>query len=133
YLSQQELTAASFVPDPFSAVRGARLYRTGDLARFRDDAVIEFMGRNDDQVKIRGFRIEPGEIEAVLRMHSLVREAAILVREDGPGRKRLVAYIAVESSVTPGELRGWLRERMPDYMVPAAWVFLSKLPLNSNG
>ncbi|HVG10832.1 MAG TPA: non-ribosomal peptide synthase/polyketide synthase, partial [Thermoanaerobaculia bacterium] len=124
YLGEPGLTAESFIPDPFSTRPGARLYKTGDLARWLLGGEIEFLGRLDHQVKVRGFRIELGEIEAVLLSHPEVREAAVLVR-DG----RLVAYV----SGAPEELRAWLGARLPDYMVPSAFVTLPALPLTANG
>ena len=131
YLNRPELTAEKFIPDPFSAEPGARMYKTGDLARYLPDGNIEFLGRADHQVKIRGFRIELGEIEAVLGQHPAVREAVVLAREDAPGEKRLVAYVVAES--TADELRRFLKDKLPDHMVPAVFVLLDTLPLLSNG
>ncbi len=112
-----------------------RLYKTGDLARYLSDGNIEFLGRIDDQVKIRGFRIELGEIEAALRQHHAVRETVVLARENAPGEKQLVAYLVAqrESQPTAGELRGFLKEKLPDYMMPAVFVPLDALPLMPNG
>jgi amino acid adenylation domain-containing protein len=135
YLDRPELTAAAFRPDPFAGAPGARLYRTGDLVRWLPAGDLEFLGRIDRQVKVRGFRVELGEIEAALAEHPGVREAAVLAREDQPGDRRLVAYVASHPGreVETGELRAFLKERLPEHMVPAAFVPLSALPLNSSG
>jgi amino acid adenylation domain-containing protein len=134
YLNQPALTAERFLPDPFGAVAGARLYRTGDLARRLADGEIEFIGRADQQVKVRGFRVEPGEIEAVLQQHELVREAAVKALDDSMGNKRLVAYVTSRSrAVTANELRSFLNPRMPEYMIPSVFVVLDRLPLLPNG
>jgi amino acid adenylation domain-containing protein/thioester reductase-like protein len=135
YLQQPSMTAAKFIPNLFSDRPGMRLYKTGDLARYLADGNIEFLGRIDEQVKIRGFRIELGEIEAVISQHQAVRDAAVIAREDVPGDKRLVAYIVPdrESPLTMGELRLFLKEKLPDYMVPSAFVLLKQLPLAPNG
>ncbi|HET7461733.1 MAG TPA: amino acid adenylation domain-containing protein, partial [Longimicrobium sp.] len=132
YLGRPALTAERFVPDPFGAGPGARLYRTGDLGRWRPDGTLEFAGRNDQQVKIRGFRVEPGEIEARLLEHPALRAAAVVPREDAPGQKRLVAYYVGEPEVAAEALRAHLAERLPDYMVPVAYVRLEALPLTPN-
>src|SRR5208282_124025 len=131
YLNQPDLTAEKFIPDPFSAEPGGRMYKTGDLARYRPDGNIEFLGRADHQVKIRGFRIEPGEIEAVLGQHPTVREAVVVAREDAPGEKRLVAYVVAERELLPTttDLRNFLKEKLPEYMVPAVVVLLKALPV----
>ncbi|HYG65434.1 MAG TPA: amino acid adenylation domain-containing protein, partial [Thermoanaerobaculia bacterium] len=126
-----ELTAGKFLPDPWSATPGARLYRTGDRARYRPDGNLEFLGRRDHQVKIRGFRIELGEIEAALATLPGVREAVVVVREDTPGDRRLVAYVTGDPLVD--DLRPWLRERLPEPMMPSAFVSLPALPLTPNG
>ena len=135
YLNQPEKTAERFLGDPFVKEAGAKMYRTGDLARYQEDGNVEFLGRGDDQVKIRGFRIELGEIEAVLGKHAGVKQAVVLAREDESGEKRLVGYVVLqrEASVSMEQLRGYLKEQLPDYMVPAAMVSLAKLPLNANG
>jgi amino acid adenylation domain-containing protein len=135
YLNRAELTAARFLKDPFSADATARMYRTGDLGRWRADGTIEHLGRNDDQVKIRGFRIELGEIGTRLSEHELVREAAVIAREFTPGNTRLVAYItaAGERQPDPQILRSHLTGVLPDYMIPAAFVVLERLPLTQSG
>jgi amino acid adenylation domain-containing protein len=135
YLNRPELTEEKFVADPFSDEPGARLYRTGDRVRYLPGGDVEFLGRVDQQVKIRGFRIELGEIEAVLGRHPDLREVAVVVREDTLGEKRLVAYLVSDREPPPvaGELRGFLKERLPDYMVPAVFVALQALPLTSSG
>jgi acyl carrier protein len=136
YLNRPELTAEKFMPHPFSSEPGARLYKTGDLARYRPDGAIEFLGRGDNQVKIRGYRIELGEIEAVLAQHPALQEAVVLARDDVPGDRRLVAYVVPRPDVplpSADELRQSLQQRLPAYMVPAAFVPLEALPLTPNG
>ena len=135
YLGRPSLTAERFLPDPFSNEPGARLYRTGDLVRWLPSGQLEFLGRTDRQVKVRGFRVELGEIEAALTEHPAVREAAVLAREDQPGERRLVAYISTHSEreAEAGALRAFLKTRLPDHMLPAAFVTLDALPLNSSG
>lgn len=168
YWNRPDLTEERFVHDPFAGEAGARMYRTGDLCRYRADGEIEYIGRTDDQVKIRGFRIELGEVETAVSLHPGVREAVVVVREDTPGQKRLVAYVVptavrgadspiadpvsqavvmqqpepqVETGEVPvltaelrlNELRSRLKERLPDYMVPSAFVMLEALPLTPNG
>ena len=135
YLNQPALTDEKFVADPFSNSPGARLYKTGDLARYLPDGSIEFLGRIDNQVKIRGFRIELGEIEAVLGTHSDIRESVVVARDDEGGNPRLVAYfVAVGDQIpTTSELRRSLEQRLPDSMVPTAFVSLDELPLTPSG
>ncbi|HYH80098.1 MAG TPA: amino acid adenylation domain-containing protein, partial [Longimicrobium sp.] len=131
YLGRPGQTAERFVPDPFAAEPGGRMYRTGDRARWKAEGKLEFMGRLDDQVKIRGFRIEPGEVEAAMAAYPGVREARVMMREDQPGDKRLVAYVV--GSVEVDGLRAHLRQGLPEYMVPRAIVAMDRLPLNANG
>jgi acyl carrier protein len=135
YLGRPDLTAERFLPDPFAGMEGARLYRTGDLVRWLPSGLLEFLGRTDRQVKVRGFRVELGEIEAALAEHPAVREVAVLAREDQPGDRRLVAYVASHPEREPaaGELRAFLKERLPEHMMPAAFVTLAALPLNASG
>jgi acyl-CoA synthetase (AMP-forming)/AMP-acid ligase II len=135
YLKRPDLTAEKFIGHPFSTDPTARLYKTGDLACYRSDGGIEYLGRLDHQVKIRGFRIELGEIESVLSQHPGVRETVAVVREDESGDRRLVAYIVSNSDSTPtaGELRNFLKSKLPDYMIPSAIISLDALPLTSNG
>ncbi len=135
YLGRPDLTAERFVPDPFADTPGERLYRTGDLARRLRSGELEFRGRLDHQVKIRGFRVELGEIEAALRAIAGIRDAAVLVREDEPGDRRLAAYLVPsgEPALALSALRAQLRESLPEYMLPAAFVVLAALPLTSSG
>ena len=143
YFKQPALTAEKFIPNPFSTTPGARMYKTGDLARYLPDGSIEFFGRNDQQVKIRGIRIELGEIEAVLCQHPAVREAVVVVWEQesgasaAPGQtdKRLVAYVVPSQEHTPRlhELRRYLKQKLPQYMVPAIFILLEDVPRNPNG
>ena len=135
YLHQPQLTAERFIQNPFATETGARLYKTGDLAKYLPDGNIEFLGRIDHQVKIRGYRIELSEIETVLGRYEGVRECAVTAREDVPGQKRLVAYVVnqPDQKVTVGDLRRFLLEKLPDYMVPSAFVFLEALPLTPSG
>jgi hypothetical protein len=135
YLGRPELTAARFVPSPFGADSGASLYRTGDRGRYLPDGNIEYLGRLDHQVKLRGFRIELGEIEAALSEHPGLREAAVVLREDSPGERRLVAYVVPHSGGTPtvDSLRRFVQNKLPEYMVPSAFVLLPSLPLTSSG
>jgi amino acid adenylation domain-containing protein len=156
YLRRPGLTAERFIPDPYANELGRRLYRTGDVARYLSDGNLVFVGRRDQQVKIRGHRIEMGEIEAALDTHPRIRQSVVLAREDVPGDKRLIAYLLGKAGTTAAdvvanaetnggiavsevdevlryELRGHLRERLPEYMVPSAFVFVSRLPLTPNG
>lgn len=135
YLNRPDLTAVKFVPDPFAAEAGRRLYRSGDLARYLPNGELEYLGRIDGQVKIRGFRIELGEIAAVLNSHAAVRESVVIASEQSPGDKILVAYVVTRNgvSVAVSELRQQLRARLPEYMVPAAFVFIERLPMTVNG
>ncbi|GHO64159.1 hypothetical protein KSC_030510 [Ktedonobacter sp. SOSP1-52] len=138
YFQRPDQTAERFVPDPFSQIGGERLYRTGDLARYRADGTIEFLGRTDDQVKVRGVRIEPEEIMQALREHPLIREAIVVAREDHNGSRHLVAYIVPfhSQSLTPGwreAVLTYLRQRLPEYMLPALIVALEALPLTRSG
>ncbi len=134
YLNRPELTAEKFIASPFSNQPEARLYKSGDLARYLPNGDIEYLGRLDHQVKIRGFRIELGEIEAVLSQHPDVRENVVLVRENHPGDKRVVAYVIPHREPsTTSELRHFLKAQLPDYMVPSAFVMLDALPLTPNG
>ena len=135
YLNRPELTTDKFIPNPFSNEPEARLYKTGDLVRYRVDGNIEFLGRIDHQVKVRGFRIELGEIEAVLGQHPDVQNGVVVAREDIPGDKRLVAYVVPEDETAPSveELRSFLRQTLPEYMVPSAFVTLEAMPLSPSG
>jgi acyl carrier protein len=134
YLNQPELTAAKFIRNPFSEVANARLYKTGDLGRYLPDGNIEYLGRSDFQIKLRGFRIELAEIEAVLAQHPGVGQNVVLAREDVPGDKRLVAYFVPRNGQEPtvAELRHFLQQKLPGYMVPSAFVLLEKFPLTAS-
>ncbi|NCS11031.1 MAG: amino acid adenylation domain-containing protein [Microcystis aeruginosa G13-09] len=135
YLNRPELTQEKFIPNPFSNYPDSRLYKTGDLARYLPDGKIEYLGRIDNQVKIRGFRIELGEIEALLNQNQAVQSSCVIVREDNLGDKRLVAYVVLqpEINLTINEIRQFLRAKLPDYMVPTAFVLLDTFPLTPNG
>jgi amino acid adenylation domain-containing protein len=135
YLNRPGLTAEKYVPDPFSPQPGARLYKTGDLARYRRDGQLEFLGRRDHQVKIRGYRIELGEIEAVLAQHPAIAEVVVMAQPDEQDGKQLVAYLVAKSehSLVMPELRAYLRQKLPDYMVPTHFVPLAALPQTANG
>ncbi|OMI08000.1 hypothetical protein BVL54_19720 [Bacillus paralicheniformis] len=131
YLNREELTAEKFIPHPF--IPGERLYKTGDLAKWLPDGNIEFIGRIDHQVKIRGFRIELGEIESRLEMHEDINETIVTVREDGENRPYICAYITAKREISLDELKGFLGEKLPEYMIPAYFVNMDKLPLTKNG
>ena len=133
YFNRPELTAEKFIPNPFAS--GERLYRTGDRALYQSDGTIEYRGRLDFQVKLRGFRVEPGEVEFHLRCHSAVHDTVVVARERAGAEKRLVAYVVPHpaSDVGPTDLRNWLKDCVPDYMIPAAFVMLDELPLCANG
>jgi amino acid adenylation domain-containing protein len=137
YLNRPQLTAERFVPNWLVPDRSARLYRTGDLGRFRANGEIEYLGRVDNEIKLRGQRMELGEIESVLASHAAVRQAVVIAREDGPGEKRLVAYYTAADAdgqpTGPTELRSYLSSKLPDYMVPAAYVRMESMPLTANG
>lgn len=147
YLNNPARTAASFLPDPFSALSGARFYKTGDICRYRPDGSIEFLDRADFQVKIRGFRVEPGEVESVLARHPTVRQAVVVARELPTRGKQLVAYVVPYEGTWPGAagggprdghegitvLREFLQGHLPHYMMPSVFVVLPALPLNANG
>jgi amino acid adenylation domain-containing protein len=135
YLNRPELTAEKFIPHPFSDEPSARLYKTGDLARYLPDGNIDFLGRIDHQVKLRGLRIEPEEIEAALDQHPAVQESVVVMREDRPGNKRLAAYVVFvpEKTLTAADLRDFLKAKLPDYMIPSAFVMLDALPLTPSG
>jgi amino acid adenylation domain-containing protein len=135
YQNRPELTAEKFIPDRLGTEAGQRLYKTGDLARYRADGSLEFLGRSDFQVKVRGFRIELGEIEGALQSHEGIKEAVVVARAGTEGDHRLVAYLVPSGESAPGisELRGYLQERLPSYMVPAQFITLAQMPLSKNG
>ena len=135
YLNRPELSAEKFIADPFTDGMQARLYRTGDLVRYLPNGQMEFLGRNDHQVKIRGFRIELGEIETVLEQHPAVKESVVIAREDNAGEKYLAAYLIAGQEPVPSidKLRSFLKQQLPEYMFPSAFVFLDCLPLTPNG
>jgi amino acid adenylation domain-containing protein len=135
YLNRPDLTAEKFIANPFSADPTSRLYKTGDLARYLPDGNIEFVGRIDNQVKLRGYRIELGEIETVVGQHPMVQSSVVVVREDTPGDKRLVAYVVAqtEGSFDAIEVRKHLRQKLPEYMIPSVLVLVDALPLTPNG
>ncbi|HKG80942.1 MAG TPA: AMP-binding protein, partial [Pyrinomonadaceae bacterium] len=135
YLNQPRLTAEKFIPDPLSGEVGARLYKSGDRGRYSANGNLEYVGRLDGQVKVRGFRIELREIEVCLRNHEAVKDAVVIVREEAKRDKRLVAYVVCdrEEAVTPEELRAYLKDQLPQYMLPSAVVLLDTLPINGSG
>jgi acyl carrier protein len=134
YLNRAELTAERFIPNLFSLEAGARLYRTGDIARYLPDGNIEFLGRVDHQVKLRGFRVELGEIEAVLNQHPQVKECVVIHRKEVPEKNQLVAYVVYkQEEVTVTQLRLFLEERLPLYLVPTSFVTIDAMPLSPNG
>lgn len=133
YLNQPERTSEAFVTDPFGSVAGGRLYRSGDLVRLAPNGELEFLGRLDDQVKIRGYRIEPAEVETVLRTHPALDEVVVVAREDVPGHKRLVAYVTSSGGTTSAQVRRFALRRLPEYMVPSAFVLLDRIPLSATG
>jgi acyl carrier protein len=135
YYNRFDLTAEKFIPDPFSREDGGRLYKTGDLARYLPNGNMEFIGRIDQQVKIRGFRIELGEIESILQEYKGIKDAVVILRDDTPGNQRLVAYLINEDGVSIEfvKLRVYLRERLPEFMIPTAFVTLEAFPLTPSG
>ena len=135
YLNRPDLTAERFLPNPFSDLPGARIYRTGDQARYLTDGSLEFLGRMDHQVKIRGYRVEPREIETMLEEHPAVRESLVVAREVHPGAQQLVAYIVQKKGLTSpiNELRGFLRQKLPSYMLPSSYVIIDQMPLTKAG
>src|SRR5262249_44337425 len=135
YFNRPELTREKFVQNPFHRNANARMYKAGDLVRYLPDGTLEFLGRLDHQVKLRGFRVELGEIESVLCQHPTIGESAVIVREDRPGDGRVVAYLVCADHGTPdvAELRSFLSEKLPDYMIPSAFVPLAAMPLTANG
>ncbi|HWM94188.1 MAG TPA: amino acid adenylation domain-containing protein [Thermoanaerobaculia bacterium] len=134
YRARPDLTAERFIPNPFAEEPGARVYKTGDLARWLPDGTLEFLGRIDHQVKVRGYRIELGEIEAALGQHPGLSQAVAIVREDSPGSKRIVAYmVPAQEAPQVSDLRAFLKEKLPEYMIPALFVPLEALPLTPNG
>ena len=135
YRNCPDLTAERFVPNPFSAATGARMYRTGDLGRWLPNGEIAFLGRLDEQVKVRGYRVEPSEVSTVLGQHPAVQASLVVATEDLPGEKQLVAYLVLSpgATVSATALREYLRQRVPDYMVPTAFVSIPTLPVTEQG
>ncbi|HEV8083743.1 MAG TPA: amino acid adenylation domain-containing protein, partial [Chitinophagaceae bacterium] len=133
YLNDKELTARKFIVDPFSSDGESRLYKTGDLGRWLSDGNIEYLGRKDEQIKIRGYRIEPGEIEGVIRESGLVKEALVLAKKDSTGNDLLIGYIVTDEAINKEAIKNYLKDRLPEYMIPAIWVELESLPQTPNG
>jgi acyl carrier protein len=133
YLNRQELTDTKFINNPFEQGTFSRMYRTGDLARWLPDGNIEFLGRTDDQVKVRGFRVEPGEIETAIQQHPAVDAVVVLALPGKQGGKELVAYIAAHQQLTVTDMRNYLGQLLPAYMIPSFFVQLDSLPYNTNG
>jgi amino acid adenylation domain-containing protein len=135
YLNQPAMTAEKFSPNPFSHIKGSRLYHTGDLVKYQEDGNIEYLGRIDKQVKLRGFRIEIGEIENILKRNEKIKDAAVVVREDAPAIKNLVAYYVInnEKETTIAELKEFLAKYLPEYMIPSLFVYMQELPLTISG
>src|SRR5262249_25341419 len=127
YWNRPELTGERFIRNPFRTEADVRMYKTGDLVRYLSNRCLEFLGRLDDQVKLRGFRVELGEIESVLCQHPNIQESAVIVREDKPGDRRLVAYLVCSGQAAPSltELRSFLSQKLPDYMIPSAFLTLA--------
>jgi amino acid adenylation domain-containing protein/non-ribosomal peptide synthase protein (TIGR01720 family) len=135
YLNKPKLTSERFIPNPYSTNSSARLYKTGDLVRYSPEGNIEFFGRSDHQVKVRGFRIELGEIESAIQKHSAIREAVVILNEGKFGDKRIIGYYVNETDqdISPNDLRSYLKDKLPEYMVPACFIVLERIPLTSNG
>jgi hypothetical protein len=133
YIGKPDFTGEKFVPNPFCRKGGERMYRTGDIGRYLSDRNIEFAGRADNQVKLRGYRIEPGEIQAVLDEHPLVRQSIVVASKDERGNKRLLGYVVGDEGAAPAELKKHLRERLPEYMIPEVIQMLEEMPLTANG
>jgi hypothetical protein len=135
YRNRPDLTSERFIPNPFSAIPGARMYRTGDIGRWLPNGEIAFLGRVDEQVKVRGYRVEPSEISTVLGQHPAVQSSLVVATEEEPGEKQLVAYLVLApgATVTGTALREYLRQRVPDYMVPSAFVSIASLPVTEQG
>ncbi|HMT29886.1 MAG TPA: beta-ketoacyl synthase N-terminal-like domain-containing protein, partial [Bacteroidia bacterium] len=135
YINRPELTAERFLKNPFDDKNNSRIYKTGDLGKYLSDGTIEYLGRADNQVKVRGYRIELGEVEVTLSKHPFVTQAAVTVREDEPGDKRLVAYLVLEGGkkLSPGEIRKFISDKLPEYMLPSSFVFLDALPKTPSG